>query len=197
MTTKVEGGAGALISLNRGEGLRIVNTHGNQVVDTWALGVSDTSEYMSMEHTRRLLGKLFPTANDELVSNRRNPMLRIETDSAGGIHDTLCAACDPWLYEFYGSEPGHANCSDNFQSALRRQQIASQPTPSPLNIWMNVVVDADNRMDLLAPTSGMGDEIVLRALMDVHVIISACPMDVTPVNGDGLTAVDIAYEVIA
>ena len=46
--------------LNKGQSIRIVNTHGAQVVDTWAFTASMLTEFMSMEHTRATLTKLVP-----------------------------------------------------------------------------------------------------------------------------------------
>jgi phenylpropionate dioxygenase-like ring-hydroxylating dioxygenase large terminal subunit len=38
--------------VKRGQSIRIVNTHGTQVVDTWAFTAGMLTEFMSMEHTR-------------------------------------------------------------------------------------------------------------------------------------------------
>jgi uncharacterized protein len=32
--------------------VKVVNTHGQQVIDTWAFNRDDPTEFMSMEHTR-------------------------------------------------------------------------------------------------------------------------------------------------
>ena len=62
---------GTAIPLATGERLRIINTTGGQVVDTWALYAADPTEHMSMQHTRAILTKLVPAAGDSLYSNRR------------------------------------------------------------------------------------------------------------------------------
>jgi uncharacterized protein YcgI (DUF1989 family) len=56
--------------------------------------------------------------------------------------------------------------------------------------------DDNNPIALNAPVSKAGDFIVLRALQDVVVIFSACPMDITPVNGEDRTPKSVAYEII-
>jgi uncharacterized protein YcgI (DUF1989 family) len=61
---------------------------------------------------------------------------------------------------------------------------------------MNVPVLDNDRIALNAPVSKAGDSIVLRALRDVVVIFSACPMDITPVNGADRIPKSVAYEVI-
>ncbi|MEP3920566.1 MULTISPECIES: DUF1989 domain-containing protein [Paracoccaceae] len=43
---------GRAFHLSQGAKLRIVNTFGTQVVDTWAFKAGDITEFMSMEHTR-------------------------------------------------------------------------------------------------------------------------------------------------
>ncbi len=194
--TEIPGGAGAALWLRAGQAVRLINTHGSQVVDTWCLSAADTTEYLSVEHTRRMLFRLFPGEGDTLFSNRRKALLLIEQDSSGCLHDMLFACCDHWLYEFYGCAPGHANCHDNFIGALARCGIAATQVPNPVNFWMNVPVLPGHRIALHAPVSKPGDWLVLRALKDVVVIFSACPMDVTPVNGEDRTPKPVAYEII-
>jgi len=192
---EISGGASEAVRLAPGEAVRLVNTHGTQVVDTWCLTTADPSEYLSVEHTRRMLFALFPRAGDRLYSNRRTPLLELETDTSGCRHDMLFACCDSWLYRFYGCAPGHANCRDNFIAALARLGIDAPYVPNPINFWMNVPVSGNERLALEPPTSKPGDFIVLRALADVVVVFSACPMDITPVNGDR-TPRSVAYETL-
>lgn len=179
---ELPGRQGVAVPLNLGQRLRLVNTHGNQVVDTWAVMAADPTEHMSMEHSRRMTGHLHPKPGDVLYSNRRNAMLRIEEERFEGTHDTIVACCDSWLYAHYGCEPGHANCHDNYVSALRRVGVEPAVVPNPLNLWMNVPV-VDNQVSITAPLSKPGDFIVLQAEADVIVVLSACPMDVVPANG--------------
>ena len=133
---EITGGASKAVRLSLGEAVKLVNTHGSQVVDTWCLNAADPSEYLSVEHTRRMLFALFPRAGDTLYSNRRTPLLELEADSSG---------CD--------------------------------------------------RLALEPPLSKPGDFIVLRALAEVVVVFSACPMDITPVNGDRIPR-SVAYDIL-
>jgi len=180
---EIAGGGGLAMVLRQGEAARVVNTFGSQVVDTWALALGDTSEYLSVEHTRRMLGNLFPRRDDAFYSNRRSKMLLLEEDSFPGRHDMLFACCDKWLYKHYGCPPGHANCRDNFLSALFAAGYDSAVVPNPVNLWMNIPVSDSQHVAIEPPVSRPGDYVLLRALMDVIFIFSACPMDVTPING--------------
>jgi len=194
---EIPAGRGAAVALAAGEALRLVNTFGSQVVDTWALNREDISEYLSVEHTRRMLFDLFPGKGDRLFSNRRTPMLLIEEDSSGVRHDMLLACCDSWLYRHYGCAEGHANCRDNFLAALAAIGIAASHVPNPLNLWMNIPVSENRKIALEPPASKPGDLVVLRALIDCILVFSACPMDVTPINGPDRTPKPVHYAKLA
>ncbi len=43
---------GKAAQVKQGQTIRVINTHGEQVVDTWAFVAGDLGEFMSMEHSR-------------------------------------------------------------------------------------------------------------------------------------------------
>src|SRR5260370_32461171 len=176
---EIAGGFGRAVTLRKGEAVRLVNTFGSQVVDTWALAAGDLSEYMSVEHTRRMLFNLFPKQGDTLYSNRREPMLLLEEDTSPGKHDMLFACCDKWLYKHYGSPPGHRNCRDNFLEALFEAGHAALLVPNPLNLWMNIPVSDSEAIGMEPPLRRPRDTVLVRALRATIVMFSACPMGVT------------------
>ena len=182
---------GIALVLRAGQWLRITNTHGGQVVDTWALARADPSEYLSMEHTRTSLGKLMPAAGDPLYSSRRRPLLMLVEDTSPGAHDTLIAACDPERYRLLGAEGYHASCAENFGRALSQQGIDAGRLPAPLNLFMHVRWDVDGRLEFLASPARAGDYVTLEALIDVTVVLSACPMDLNPINAGGPQDVEL------
>lgn len=184
---------GVAIKLARGQNIRIINTHGHQVVDTWAFAQDDLAECMSMEHSRASLLRLIPQVGDTLLSNRRQPMLTLTEDTTPGIHDTLIAACDIHRYRQLGAEGYHDSCTDNLANALEAIGLAATDTPCPLNLFMNVPVDNDGRLAFAPPVSKAGDHVSLRAEMDLIIVLSACPQDMTPVNG--MTPTELHYQV--
>ena len=196
MLQEIPARSGKALALEKGRAVKLVNTKGSQVVDTWALNRLDTSEYLSVEHTRRMLYRLFPEKGDMLYSNRRTPLLVLEDDTSPGQHDMLLACCDKWLYQHYGCAPGHANCRDNYLDALFAAGFDAHLVPNPLNLWMNIPVRDNRTIALDVPLSKRGDYVVLRALRDVVVVFSACPMDVTPINGADKTPQPVHYEIL-
>ncbi|HXO01058.1 MAG TPA: urea carboxylase-associated family protein [Stellaceae bacterium] len=187
---------GKATRLSAGQSVKIVNTYGQQVVDTWAFNAADIGEFMSMEHTRIYIGRIIPKIGDALVTNRRRPILRLTEDNSGGIHDTLVAACDRWRYELLGCPTYHDNCTDNLAAGLGELGLAPPETPSPLNLFMNIPVIDGNAIDVLPPVSTPGSYVTLRAEMDCFVAFSACPQDMVPINGAAMTPTAAHFEVL-
>ncbi|KAF2824491.1 hypothetical protein CC86DRAFT_371809 [Ophiobolus disseminans] len=248
-TVPARRGAAALV--RHGQKIKIINTHGNQVVDTWALALPSATlnttsskaeaplypnatssspsqytqaanaaasapEYMSMCHCRASLLKITPAVGDVLVSQKRHPMVKLLVDTSPGVHDTLIAACDRWRYSELGVSGYHESCTDNFWDAVNalstsgtlsseeqdniRDLIPKLGTrvPDPFNLFMNIPITRDGEgakrgVSFEAPVTKQGDYVVLEALRDVVVVMSACPQDVLTINGG--RPVDAHFEV--
>lgn len=187
---------GKAAHLRRGQIVRVVNTTGQQVVDTWAFDATDIAEFMSMEHSRVALGRIIPAVGDTLVTNRRRPILTFVEDTSGGVHDTLFAACDRWRYELLGCEGHHDNCTDNLAAALAELGLAAPQTPAPLNLFMNIPVVDGDRVEVRPPVSTPGSHVALRAETGCIVAFSACPQDMVPVNGLAMRPTHAHFEIL-
>ena len=169
--------------LHHGQNIKVINTHGQQVIDTWGFNREDLHEYMSMEYTRSLLERITPLVGDSLVTTRRRPILTLIEDHSPGAHDTLIAACTCWGYRAQGYTDYHENCTDNLSNALGKLGLSVAMTPCPLNLFMNVPVTAEGVLTFQPPLCSKGDYVVFRAEMDCVVVFSACPQEKLPVNG--------------
>jgi len=187
--------AGVALRVAAGKSIRLVNTKGMQVVDTWSLVDGDASEFMSMEHTRVMLGKISPQAGDVLFTNKRRGILRISKDTTSGAHDTLRAACDPVRYKLLGYDE-HASCESNFFDALGAIGVTTHHCPCPLNVFENCPVGEDGKLVVVPPVAEKGDYIVFDALIDCIVVFSACPMDVFPTNGPDCNPKPVGFQVL-
>src|SRR5256712_14039523 len=107
---------GAAARVAAGQRVKVINTHGTQVVDTWAFNASDVTEWMAMEASRAWFMKLAAAVGDSFVTNRRRPILTLVEDTSGCAHDTLIAPCDRERYGLLGVEGYHANCRDNLHA---------------------------------------------------------------------------------
>jgi len=189
--TRLPARQGVALPMRRGQTLKLINTHGTQVVDTWAFCRDDLSETLSMEHSRPYWLRLNPVQDDVLLTTRRRPILTLVEDTSPGVHDTLVAACDPTRYEQLGVVGHHDSCQANLHLALQAIELSVAGTPSPLNLFMHVPVSADGRIEFAAPLSKPGQYVCLRAEMDLVLVLSACPQDITAVNG--LRPQDVHY----
>jgi uncharacterized protein YcgI (DUF1989 family) len=173
---------GVAAAMKAGQTVRIINTHGKQVVDTWAFNAADMAEHLSMEHSRAAMLRLSPRVGDTLCSNRRRAMLTLLEDTTPGVHDTLIAACDEHRYRQLGAAGHHDNCTDNLHRALAAMGMFAPETPSPLNLFMNVPVGSGNEISFQPPVSEAGQYVAFRAELDLVMVFSACPQDLIPVN---------------
>lgn len=188
--------SGKAIRLSKGERIRIINTHGEQVVDTWAFNANDSAEFMAMDATRAFCLRLCPVAGEPFMTNRRRPILLLEDDSCPGSHDTLMAACDRWRYHLLGYDGIHDNCADNLSASLAELGMEANHTPSPLNLFMNIPWKLDGSLSFDPPVTRAGDSVTFRAEMDCVVAMSACPQDILPVNGKSCQPTEAHFEIL-
>ena len=188
---------GKAARVRKGQRVKVINTRGEQVVDTWAFNAADLKEFMSMEHTRAGILRLIPKIGDALLTNHRRPILTVLEDTSGGIHDTLMAACDRYRYEGLGVKGHHDNCTDNLAAGMKALGLENPETPSPLNLFMNIPVQGgDYACSFDPPVSTPGSYITLRAEMDCIVAFSACPQDMLPINGKGMKPTEAHFEIL-
>lgn len=184
---------GMAVRVQKGQCLTIRNPKGFQVCDFWAFCADDPQEYTSMAHLHTQLQTIFPVVGDSLTSNLRRGLMQITRDTSPGVHDTIIACCDHARYQYLGCNGYHDNCADNLRQALMAIGVRAPAIPAPFNIWMNVPVTPKGGTSFAAPVSQAGDEIDLLAEVDVIAVMSACPQDMTPVNGEGTTPAGLTF----
>jgi len=167
--------SGKAARASAGQRIKVVNSHGTQVVDAWAFNALDLTEWMSMEASRASFMKLAASVGDTFVTNQRRPILTLIEDTSGCAHDTLMAPCDRWRYGLLGVQGYHDNCKDNLNAALANLGVVIRATPPSLNLFMNIPWGE--------PVSSPGSYVVFRAEMDLVIALSACPQDILPING--------------
>ncbi|KLU24042.1 aminomethyltransferase [Caballeronia mineralivorans PML1(12)] len=186
---------GRAVRVKSGQTIRITNTHGTQVCDTWIFNADHLDEFLSFEHARASLDKVIPQAGDPLMTNHRRPIAEFVTDTSPGVHDTLMAACDLYRYKNLGVAGYHDNCADNMRMALKAIGLRAREVPQPFNLWMNIPIKPDYSIEWLAPVSKASDYVDIKALMDCVVVMSACPQDIIPINA--LNPLEVEFTVLA
>lgn len=188
--TVIPAGRGLAFRARRGDRFRLIDLEGGQVGDLFAFAAADPVEYLSASHTRTSTGSLFPRLGEQFVTNLRRPILTLAADTSPGAHDMLIAACAPARYHALGVAE-HASCADNLRTALSHLGLTTCVVPQPVNVFMDIPVAADGGLRWLPARSRPGDAVTFEAVMDCVVAVSACPMDLNPINGERPTALAV------
>jgi uncharacterized protein YcgI (DUF1989 family) len=174
--------SGRAVKLAAGQRARVVNSEGEQVVDTWAFDPQDACHFLSMEHSRVATYKVMFEVGDRLVTNRRVPIARITADTSPGLHDTQYAACDAIEYANQG-KPGHANCADNLRAALKTFGLVPPVVPCPWNLFEIAPIRDGRYLSDEPSRARAGDYVEIEALIDLVLACSACPSEGFGISG--------------
>ena len=188
---------GVAVRVMAGQIISIENTHGTQVCDFWAFLTSDMGQFLSMAHCRTWLQSITPKVGDSLVTNQRQPLLAIVTDTSPGVHDTLMSCCDWPRYQLLGCTAYHDNCADNLRMALAAIGLVPPQVPDPFNLWMNIPVTRDGQTSFAPTVAASGDRFAMRALADCVAVMSACPQDKNPINGHNMAPTELHFTIQA
>jgi uncharacterized protein YcgI (DUF1989 family) len=165
---------GVAFTVRKNRIVRVIDVEGQQVSDLVCFARQDPEEYLSSGRTLDYNEKLFLSTGDILYSNRSNPLLSIIHDPVGK-HDFLFAPCSSEMFRrVYGITEPHPNCLDNLFFSLKPYGIKKSQIPTAFNIFMNVGVTAEGKIDVRTPLSKAGDFIELQAEMDLIMGVTAC-----------------------
>jgi hypothetical protein len=186
--------SGRSVAVAAGTTIHIVDPQGQQVGDLFAFTYPEPREWLSTGHTRVFNGSLFPPVGSPFVTQLRRPMLTLVTDTSPGVHDMLFPPCSPEAYVQYGVEGHHPSCRENFERAIAAAGVTLPFVPDPVNLFQNTPPDADGVLSRHTAASSPGDHVVLRAEVDVLVVLTSCSFDLTDFNGEACTELVIEVE---
>jgi uncharacterized protein YcgI (DUF1989 family) len=177
---------GLAFEVKKGERFRVVDLHGEQVVDfaAWVQG-TDLVEKLSMAYTRFHLNGVTPAVGEYLWTNNDEPILKLVEDTVK-VHDMTFMSCFPKMYEKEG-RPGHRSCASNIAEAMEPYGMKSHlDVTDPFNIFQNTPNYSLKRLG----SSKAGDFVEFEAMQDCICACSSCPYDAKGFNGGKIT--DIA-----
>jgi aminomethyltransferase len=178
-----------------GEYIQIIDVRGKQCSDFLAFDraklEAGRERGLDATVTRTLIGSAYPAPGlqGKFYDLDMDPLVEVVRDTVGR-HDTFALACQAKYYEDLGY-PGHINCTDNFNGALRQFEIASRKGWEALNFFYNTAFDRDLQLVSDEPWSRPGDYVMLRAISDLVCASSACPDDIDPSNAWEVTDVHV------
>ena len=144
--------------VREGEYIQIIDVRGKQCSDFLAFRraklESGLERGLDSTVTRTLMGNAYPQPGlyRKFYDLDMDPLVEVVRDTVGR-HDTFALACQAKYYEDMGY-PGHINCTDNFNGALRAFEVAPRKGWEALNFFYNTAFDS--HMQLSSTSRGRG-----------------------------------------
>jgi urea carboxylase-associated protein 1 len=175
-----------------GQILRIIDSHGQQAVDTLFYNAHNYAERYSAQDTLRIQGSPYVMMGTRIMSNEGRTMLRVIADTCGQ-HDTSAGACscEANIVRF-GQQTKYLHaCRENFVIEVSKYGMSKRDIVPNINFFMNVPVMPSGELAIVDGISRPGDYVEMAAEMDVLCVISNCPQINNPCNGFNPTPVQV------
>jgi uncharacterized protein YcgI (DUF1989 family) len=189
--------SGKAFRVSKGQILRVRQEEGGQVAGLIVLNAHNYKE-QGMARFSGNLSQILGTGNHYRLGTvfskvpYERAMLTVTRDTIG--HHFLGPHCTGRMMEIWGA-PGHRSCSDNFADALAEVGLTLEDVYSPaaINLFANTRVEStgDGRIHILSPDARKGDLVDFHAEMDVLIVASACPDDISALNGHSCKSIGI------
>jgi hypothetical protein len=178
--------------VRKGQTIRIVDSEGQQAVDTIFYRAGDFAERYSAQDTMRVQGAAYIGAGTKIISNEGNVMLTVTADTSGR-HDTSAGACSCESNSVrFGHDTKYLHaCRDNFLLEVSKHGMGKRDIVPNINFFMNVPIEPTGEMTIADGLSKPSDYVELVAEMDVLCVISNCPQINNPCNGFNPTPVEV------
>jgi uncharacterized protein YcgI (DUF1989 family) len=172
--------SGVSFILKKGRRLKVVDIEGEQVSDFICYNLHDKAEYLSSGRTIDYAETILLTEGHAFYSNRSKIMFHMVQDTVGR-HDFLLTPCSAETFKIiYGHTEPHRGCFGNLCEALKEYGIGPDDIPVSFNIFMHVTVDGETgKVSVLPPKSKAGDHIIIEAMMDLIVGLTACSAEMS------------------
>ncbi|WP_182356757.1 DUF1989 domain-containing protein [Komagataeibacter europaeus] len=170
-----------------GDYIQIIDVSGKQCSDFLAFDANALKQGvergLDMTATRTLMGlsSSTPGLHSKYFDETMQPLVEVVQDTVGR-HDTFLQACTAKYYDDAGYF-GHANCTDNFNTALEPHGVAPRYGWPAVNLFFNTSVMPDGAITVDEPWSRPGDYVLFRALTDLICASSSCADDIDEANG--------------
>ena len=170
-----------------GEYIQIIDVDGRQMTDFQCFSARKIDKGLQrpldVTTSRTFMGHAYsmPGLHSKYFDQDFEPLVEVYQDTVGR-HDAFAMACSPKYYDDIGY-PGHVNCSDNFNFALRGTGVDPRPGWMAVNFFYNTFIDEHGVLGSDEAWSRPGDYVMMRALTDLICVSSACPDDTTAGNG--------------
>ena len=186
---RIAPGAAASFQVGQGQLVQIVTLEGRQAAEMIAFGAADHAERLSTAATRARNKSIMVEVGKSLYSSRFTPMLELVSDSVGR-HDLLMAATEPTKPATFDKD-GDDDLTHPLVEALNGHGIGIESVLEPVNWFANISIKAKGELDIGESLAEANDSVVLKALIDLVVVVGARKN----LAGTGITATDILVRI--
>jgi len=173
--------------IRRGFGLRIKDMRGGGNCSALFFNAQDKLERYNMADTLKAQHTAFLTKAHVCYSDMGRILMSVVEDSCGW-HDTICGVSNAdMVRERFGEaryqehrNAFYRNGRELFLIELGKWGLGRRDLVANVNFFSKVAVADDGRMVFDPENSQPGSEVVLRAEMDVLVVLNSCPHPLNP-----------------
>jgi uncharacterized protein len=174
----IAAGGYASRSLARGTRLRLIDLKGDACASLLLFNAAMPTERLNIADTVKVQWDAYPTTGSVLLSDMGRALASIEQDEAG-THDAFCgasnAASNTHRYGDGRNSGEHPNARDRLLLGAAKHGLGRRDVHPCINLFKGARIADDGAvMPQLGPFAP-GRSLVLRAEMDLIVVIANCP----------------------
>jgi uncharacterized protein len=181
----IPGGGYSSRVLPRGARLRLLNLKGDACANVLIYNADHPIERLNVADTVKVQWNGYLGRGKLLLSDMGRALMSILEDTCGR-HDTFCGASNARTNAAkYGSGDNHGpypNARDRFILALAKHGLGRRDVMPNINLFKQIRIESDGATTFIENSSKPGDNVILRAEMNVLVVIANTPhvLDVRP-----------------
>lgn len=179
----IGGGGYAARVLPRGSRLRLLNVGGDSCANVLIYNADRPIERLNIADTVKVQWNAYLGAGKLLLSDMGRVLMSILDDTCQQ-HDTFCGASNQKTNaakygsgDNYGPQP---NARDRFLLALAKYGLGRKDVMPNVNFFKEVRIEADGSTTFIEKSSTPGDSMILRAEMNVLIVVANTPHVLDP-----------------
>jgi len=169
--------------LARGTRLRLIDLKGDACASLLVFNATMPTERLNIADTVKVQWDAYPTAGSLLLSDMGRVLASIEQDDAG-THDAFCGASNEASNRrHYGdgrNSGDYPNARDRLLLGAAKHEHGRRDVHPCINLFKGVRIDADGSVETQLGPFLAGRSLVLRAEMELIVVIANCPHVLDP-----------------
>ena len=179
----IAAGGYASRSLARGTRLRLIDLEGDACASLQVFNAAMPSERLNIADTVKVQWNAYPGQGSLLLSDMGRVLASLVEDSAG-THDAFCGAStavsNQRRYGDGSNSGAFPNARDRLLLGAAKHGLGRRDVHPCLNLFKGVRIAADGKVEPQLGPFAPGRSLVLRAEMDVIVVIANCPHVLDP-----------------